>query len=317
MEKELIQEYENPYYPVAINFFERKKEDCNVSEWSVRKNDIELIVVNNGELRISVKDRTERITAGQACMIGLNTPHKFASSAKEDTAFFSVVFSPEYVQDLDKENELSDRYFYKVMEDERAALVTLDDANLRDESAIDRINDIIAANTSKRRGYEILTKGYICMLWAILIDYIYSKKASFNGKNVPSQDELRVRSAITYMQENYSDPITLEDIAGRIHVSRNECCRCFKRIMMTSPVEYLIRLRVFEATKILYKDPLSIDTISELSFRMGFNNTSYFNKMFKRYLGCTPKEFSKMLKIDEDRAKKLYDSLQESVTGML
>jgi len=50
---------------------------------------------------------------------------------------------------------------------------------------------------------------------------------------------------------------------------------------------------------------------------MGFNNTSYFNKMFKRYLGCTPKEFSKMLKIDEDRAKKLYDSLQESVTGML
>lgn len=317
MEKELIQEYENPYYPVAINFFERKKEDCNVSEWTVRKNDIELIVVNNGELRISVKGRTERITAGQACMIALNTPHKFASSAKEDTAFFSVVFSPEYVQVLDKENELSDRYFYKVMEDERAALVTLDDANLRDESAIDRINDIIAANTSKRRGYEILTKGYICMLWAILIDYIYSKKASFNGKNVPSQDELRVRSAITYMQENYSDPITLEDIAGRIHVSRNECCRCFKRIMMTSPVEYLIRLRVFEATKILYKDPLSIDTISELSFRMGFNNTSYFNKMFKRYLGCTPKEFSKMLKIDEDRAKKLYDSLQESVTGML
>ena len=316
MDIELKYDYPNPDYPVAVNFWERKKEDAAQSDWVVRSEEAEVLVVNNGELRVTCDDGLHSVFAGQGVLLTPGSRHKLSSSSTEDTAFYSVVFRPDFAIDTSLDNDIAARFFGPVRDRFRNTCLVMDEANLRDESALDRINDIIAANTIKKFGYEMATKGYICMLWVLLLDFYGRVEAPFNGRNVPSQDELRVKSAIAYMEESYADPITLEDIADRIHVSRNECCRCFKRVMAVSPVDFLIRLRIFQAAKILYKDPLSVDSISELGFRTGFNNTSYFNRMFKRYLECTPREFSKMLKTDPDKAKKIFDSLQESVTGI-
>jgi len=316
MDKELIQIYENPDYPVCVNFIERKKEEAVKAEWVYRKKDLELIIVNNGELRVSVSDRVYRAGAGKGLIINSGVRHRIASSEREDTAFFSVVFSPDFVMDISPENSLAQKYFYVTSANRQLEIISMDEDNLRDEAALDKINDIIAANTIKKNGYEIQTKAYLCLLWGILLDYVATSADKVSGVNVLSQDELRVRSAVAYMEENFADPITLEDIANKIHVSRNECCRCFKRVLMVTPIDYLIRLRVFEAAKAIYKEPLSVETFSELGFRTGFNNTSYFNRMFKRYLECTPSEFSKMLKTDSDKARKLYDNLQESITGI-
>ena len=316
MDIELRHDYPNPDYPVAVNFWERKKEDGRKSDWVVRPDEAEVLIINNGELRVECDDGIHRAVAGQGVLITPGSRHRLASSSTEDTAFYSVLFKPEFVMDTAPVNDISSKYFIPVRERFKRTCLIMDEANLRDEAALDRVNTIIAANTTKKFGYEMATKGYICMLWVLLLEFYGSVGHAFNGKNVPSQDELRVKSAIAYMEEFYADPITLEDIADKIHVSRNECCRCFKRVKGLSPVDFLIRLRIFEAAKILYKDPLSVDTISELGFRTGFNNTSYFNRMFKRFLGCTPREFSKMLKTDSDKAKKIYDDLQESIAGL-
>ena len=316
MDTVLRYDYPNPDYPVSVNFRERKKNASGQSEWVVRPDEAEVLVVNNGELRVQCDDGLHKVVAGQGVLITPGSRHKLASSSTEDTAFYSVVFRPEFAIDTNPDNDISAKYFVPVRERFSRTCLVMDEANLRDEAALDRVNNIIAANTIKKFGYEMATKGYICMLWVLLLEFYGSVDSHFNGKNVPSQDELRVKSAIAYMEEFYADPITLEDIADKIHVSRNECCRCFKRVKGLSPVDFLIRLRIFAAAKILYKDPLSVDTISELGFKTGFNNTSYFNRMFKRFIGCTPREFSKMLKTDSDKAKKIYDDLQESIAGL-
>lgn len=314
MDKELREIYDNPDYPVSVKFIERKKDDALKGEWTVRPTDIEIIVVNNGELRVSTDGEPRKATAGQGIFINMGVRRFITSIPGEDTAYYSVVFSPSYIIDISEENSLYEKYLAPAMKNKRISCLAIDEDNIRDENTIDRVNDIIAANTMKRVGYEIATKSYLCMLWALLLDYLGSKEANFNGKNLPSSDELRARTAVTFIMQNYSDQLTLEDIADKIHVSRNECCRCFKRILDISPVEYLIRVRIFEAAKVLYKDPLSVDSISELAFKVGFNNTSYFNKAFKKYIECTPKEFSKMLKNQPEMARKIYDNLQESVT---
>lgn len=316
MYEELITKYDNPQYPVSVVFLERKKSEGAHGVLGVRSDAAEFLIVNNGELRVTVNDVTKKVIAGQGIYINVGVPHRLTSSTNEDTSFFSVVFSPAYALDISEDNFLAEKYYYPIVREKKLAFLSLDEANLRDEAVLDRINDIIAANTMKKSGYEILTKGYICMLWCVLLDVLKSEGRAFNGKNIPSQDELRVRSAISYMESNYADPISLDDISEKVHISRNECCRCFKRVMGISPIDYLIRLRVFLAAKVLYKDPVSVDSISELAMRCGFNNTSYFNRAFKKYFECTPTEFTKMLKNDSDRAKVLFDAMQESVTNL-
>ena len=55
-----------------------------------------------------------------------------------------------------------------------------------------------------------------------------------------------------------------------------------------SPFEYLMKYRIYESTKKLTDSEQYFASIAELAASVGFNNTSYFNKLFKKYLGCTP-----------------------------
>ena len=68
----------------------------------------------------------------------------------------------------------------------------------------------------------------------------------------------------------------------------SECCRCFARTLQMTPFEYLMKYRILEATKKMIetiKNPMSI---ADIALSVGFNNVSYFNKLFKKFLGCTP-----------------------------
>lgn len=55
-----------------------------------------------------------------------------------------------------------------------------------------------------------------------------------------------------------------------------------------TPFEYLMKYRIFEATKKMMEHPDEPTSIADLALSVGFNNTSYFNKLFKKFLGCTP-----------------------------
>ena len=59
---------------------------------------------------------------------------------------------------------------------------------------------------------------------------------------------------IAYIQENFAEKITLEDIADSAAVSTRECLRCFKTSIHQSPMEYLIEYRIRAAKKLLEKE---------------------------------------------------------------
>ncbi len=106
-----------------------------------------------------------------------------------------------------------------------------------------------------------------------------------------SNDEYRVKQAIAYVESHYADQITLEELADSIHISKSECCRCFKRVLNLTPIEYVVQYRIYTAAAILDDPRTEIPSISELAIKTGHNNISYFNKMFKRHMGVTPTEY--------------------------
>lgn len=312
MVKELLTEYDNPDYPVRVDFVETDYEDFNL-EWTVRKQDTEIIVVNYGSLIVEIEDAKYVVKAGQGVLINSGVSRCLGMNKNESLSYYSLLFSTGFILSNELRNSLAAKYYLPSTVMKGFNCVVLDESNLRDESALDKINTIIAINHTKKLGYEMTTKGYICLLWVSFLELMKSGNAKYNSKNLPSQDELRVKSASDYIKEYYQDNITLEDIADRIHVSRNECCRCFKRVLGMSPVDYLIKLRIFHAARIIYKNPTAYDSISDIAFSVGFNSASYFNRMFKRYLQCTPTEFSRLLKSNPMEVLGFYDSLEDSI----
>lgn len=309
--RELSIEYDNPDYPVLVEFVESNS-DSMVPEWRICKNDAQIMVVNYGIVNIEVEDDIYNVTSGQAFLLNMGIPYKLTASSKT-VSYYAVRFNPEFIMEREYTSKIAKKYYDTIDDKEKFRALLLDESNLRDETVLDKINSIIAINHTKTLGYEMITKGYLCHLWVALLELVLHKRGSFNTISLPTQDELRVKMAVDYLKENYADEITLESIAERIHVSRSECCRCFKRVIGIPPVDYLIKLRIFEAARLIYKDPGAFSSFSELAFMVGFNNVSYFNKMFKRILEMTPTNFQRQLRLGSTSVKKLYDSLENVV----
>ena len=96
--------------------------------------------------------------------------------------------------------------------------------------------------------------------------------------------------AIGYIDKNYCDNLTLGEVCKHFAISKTYFCHLFKLITGKTFTEYLTELRI-RAAMVMLEDPnLSITEIGE---KLGFSNTSYFSKIFKRQTGCLPKEYRK------------------------
>ena len=100
-----------------------------------------------------------------------------------------------------------------------------------------------------------------------------------------------VQMAKKYMQENLSQPLTLNDIASSVFLSKSYFAHEFKRITDETVFNYLLKIRMEFAITILKQKE---DIIEKLYIKCGYTDNQYFNKVFKKYTGYTVKEFRRM-----------------------
>ena len=108
--------------------------------------------------------------------------------------------------------------------------------------------------------------------------------------------------AIRRMQSGFAQSIGIAEIAAELRVSASHLSRVFLRETGLRPVEYLTRLRLEEAVRLLNTTNLSIDTISS---RCGFGDGNYFSKVFRSHMGLSPRAFRQQLQIQQYRSIRL------------
>ncbi len=100
-----------------------------------------------------------------------------------------------------------------------------------------------------------------------------------------------VTPVIRYMQKNYKENISLDDMCDVAEVSRSYLCRVFKRKTGVTPVRFLMNMRIEEAKKRLVSTDMRVSRISEA---VGFNDVSYFCAVFRSGVGITPEEYRRV-----------------------
>ncbi|PYE44556.1 AraC family transcriptional regulator [Paenibacillus barcinonensis] len=97
-----------------------------------------------------------------------------------------------------------------------------------------------------------------------------------------------VAEVIQYIQVHYSEPITVEKLAGRYDCSTSYLSRLFRNQMRLGPIEYLIHVRVQRARKLLLKSNAKVQDIAS---QVGYADVYYFSRLFKKYTGRSPLQF--------------------------
>jgi len=166
-------------------------------------------------------------------------------------------------------------------------------ANKRMQSRLQRI---IRMMVEKARFYELRVNHQLSGVWMNICEYMDSSVGrdpkDLSRYLAEEKDEEKIKDALGYIQGNYHEKITLESIAKAAMTNRSELCRCFRRVLDTTPNEFLTRYRLDRALELLENPELRISDIAELT---GFCSPSYFGSQFVKYMGCTPLQYRKTL----------------------
>lgn len=97
-----------------------------------------------------------------------------------------------------------------------------------------------------------------------------------------------VEKALSYIAQNYKKKFLLSDLAEELHYSERYVSQKFQKAMGTTVIEYLNRYRIQQALELLCKKEIPI---SEIGWEVGIGEYKYFNHVFKKYIGCSAKEY--------------------------
>lgn len=102
-----------------------------------------------------------------------------------------------------------------------------------------------------------------------------------------------VKQIIEYIAENYTRKITLTDISEKLFYSDRYINQRFQKVLNTTVIEYLNRYRIQKALLLLQQDRVPI---SDIGRECGIGDYKYFNHVFKKYMGCSPKEYKRKIR---------------------
>ena len=147
-------------------------------------------------------------------------------------------------------------------------------------------HDLTRMNIQQESTSAMRSDGTALLMLADLIRYfsVYSPPGSNNGQNKPNNT---IRDVITYINEHYTEKLTLNDVAEQSGFSREYFCRFFKQHMGISFLRYLNEVRISHAGHLLTTTDM---TISEVMNQSGFTNQTIFNRLFKELYGMTPRQ---------------------------
>ena len=111
--------------------------------------------------------------------------------------------------------------------------------------------------------------------------------ASFSNDQF-NYNSRRIEQAFEFMQQHYNKDISLADVASVVNMPEVSFSRFVKKRTGRTFIESLNEIRLGHASRLLID---TTQTVAEVSFTCGFNNLSYFNRIFKKKNGCTPTEF--------------------------
>ena len=168
------------------------------------------------------------------------------------------------------ESTLSRRWPAKIRTEHRPKLGTL-------------FAELFESFTAAGRGFQLQVKSIMLQI----LDNIFVVLRHGEGTTPPPSYH-KFLKARDYIEEQYKDIISLEEIAEYSDLSESYLSAMFRRYLSCSPVRYQIDRRLMAARLLLAKGR----SVSDVAAEVGFNSLHYFSRIFKKHVGLPPSEFA-------------------------
>lgn len=284
-ESEIVH-YNNPNIPVYVKR-SRLSQYNNMEGLCHWHEDIEYIRVLTGHMAYYINGEKRIIQENDGILINSRQMHYGFSDDGTDCEFLCVVFR---LQLLNNNPEIQEKYIRPIAEHTGLSYVYLQHTNPGEKEILLLFEQINQIYERQEPGFELLALGTLTAAWAKLFQLLGTNLLSGHGgidEDLGIQKEM-----ISFIHENYDARISLEEIAAAGNVCRSKCCKIFRKYLNRTPIEFLNAYRLEVSTRYLVDTPMSI---TEIALACGFQSPSYYTEIFRKYKGCTPRDYRNYL----------------------
>ena len=244
----------------------------------------ELVVILSGNAVQIIEGRQYPVAAGQDFLIHSNVSHGYKNV--DGIEYINVMFQPEQLLQLPELRLLPgfqalfyiEPFYRKEMY--YKGMLSLDSAQLQE--AMRLLDLILEEHDRQPEGFRLMVRTYFTALVGMLSRYYQNSTGTRDNK------ALRIGETVTYMEEHFLQPITLQAMADMAYLSTRQFQRVFTRNYHTSPMDYIIRKRLDYSCTLLRSPDL---TISQVAMDSGFHDQNYYSRQFRKIFHCTPSEY--------------------------
>lgn len=247
--------------------------------------EMEIVYIKKGKGTITVDFQTYTVSAGTIALIIPGQLHSIGQYEQESVEYENIIFHPNILISKKTDTCSSDYFMPLLSGTVSVPLLYVPGSPCYPEIAacIDANDDICRTNPP---GYQLFIKSQLFMLFYTLFHGCCSKEPP--KKNVKTLEKMKL--ILKFIENHYMDKITITDIAKEVGLSQSHFMKYFKNTMGTSFIDYLNEYRLTMASRLLVS---SDSSILDIASEVGFENLSYFNRIFKKRFAQTPSAYRK------------------------
>lgn len=247
----------------------------------------EFFYMEQGRAEFVIENRSYLLNAGDSIFIPPNLIHRAVriNGNTEECSFYALVFS---VEQLKEYLPPYCHVYFSAVENYRAECIyhirADEEENVLILRLLRRAFEEMEADLSR---YELSLMGTLQICWQELYTRHFSRIGEGLGVHA-RHDELQ--KSVDYLHEHYTEQIVLSELADMAGFSEGHFCRSFKEYTGLTPFECLSRVRIIKSCEYLSQTEKKI---TEIALLCGFNDISYYNRVFHKVMGMKPSLYRK------------------------
>ncbi|MDF2922173.1 MAG: AraC family transcriptional regulator [Paenibacillaceae bacterium] len=246
----------------------------------------ELIYMTAGRASFHIDRQQYEAAPGDLLIVPSGGLHVGFAATEDQVEYWALVFNRSLL-DGPTGDPVHDRYLSPYLDGKLRFPIKLEDsAELK--PVRDNIRSIIAEYERKQPAYEMAIKARLHLAF-ILLARVYLPERENEPSAAADKRMERFKALILHIEANCFEKLSVSEAARLVHLTPYHFCNVFKAATGRTFVDYVNRLRMDEAEKLLQGGA----TVTEVADRVGCGNLNYFTRLFKKVKGMTPSEAKK------------------------
>lgn len=216
-------------FPVVASQIDLSTMYMNLIRWQWHE-EVEFFIVQNGQALLKLPDKSFLLSEGEGVFLNQNQLHSIHAPGNNPCTLYALKFHPSFLFGYGK-TQMSSKYLTPILSAPNLHYFILKKEYPHAEKLLHLVHQSIKLYLDGQFGYELEICGLLCQLWIQLFTVLKSlNNDTIDPPAFASVDSTRIKQALSFIQENHMEPLTLEEIASSIHVSKVNAAAVFSAL---------------------------------------------------------------------------------------